>query len=82
MKQANQHTPDLWKNSTNPFRYRLNKLRTNLGLSIDDLSKELKIFKIDMIQFESGEKEPSISQLKRIATFFSVTVDQLIGFKL
>lgn len=82
MRFMNQQSKDLWKNSSNPFRYRLELLRKNLKLSQMELSQELKINSEDIRQFEIGKKDPSIHQLKRMAKFFSVTVDQLIGFKL
>ena len=82
MKQSNQFTSDRWRNSTNPFRHRLIELRKNCNLSAEELSELLQIHRTDMLQYEAGTKEPSIHQLKKMAKFFSVTVDQLIGFKL
>jgi len=82
MKQSNQFTSDRWKNSTNPFRHRLIMLRKHCNLSVPEISQLLHIHRTDMMQYEDGKKEPSIAQLKKMAKFFSVTVDQLIGFKL
>lgn len=62
-----------------PIKLRTKELREERGLSQMDLGLELDIGHTSIQQYEAGQHEPSFSTLIKIADFFGVTVDYLIG---
>ena len=50
------------------------------NLSQLELGKMLNMSKMAISHWEKGNSEPSIEQLKALATIFDVSVDYLIGF--
>lgn len=62
------------------FCERLKELRKLNNLSQLDLGKILNMSKMAISHWEKGNSEPSIEQLKSMATIFDVSVDYLIGF--
>ncbi|MFL0197633.1 helix-turn-helix domain-containing protein [Clostridium sp. WILCCON 0269] len=60
------------------FGRRLTKLIKDRNINGDDLAKSLGISIEEILEFESG-KEPDITTVNRIAMFFDVTTDYLIG---
>ncbi|MBQ9545211.1 MAG: helix-turn-helix transcriptional regulator [Clostridia bacterium] len=61
------------------FNEKLQKLRTNKGLTQEELSKKLFVSRTAVSKWESGRGYPGIDSLKAIAKFFDVTLDELIG---
>ena len=61
------------------FGEKLKKLRTDNGLTQDELAKYLYVSRTAISKWESGRGYPSIDSLKAIAKFFSVTVDKLLS---
>lgn len=61
------------------FGERLRSLRTDKGLSQMELSKQLKISKSSINMYERGDREPGIEMLERIADYFNVDMDYLLG---
>lgn len=57
-------------------------LRMEAGLTQTDLSKRLKISRSAISMYECGEREPDLEILEKIADFFQVETDYLIGRKL
>ncbi len=57
------------------FSERLKRLRTGRKIS----QKQLNYGYTAVANYESGRNEPSISDLCRIADFFNVSVDYLVG---
>lgn len=55
----------------------LKKLRTEKGLTQDELSKLLNINRATYAHYETGRREPDLETLKILAKFFNVTLDQL-----
>ena len=61
------------------FKERLKELRTEKGVSQQELGKILNATKMAISHWESGHSEPSISQLIILSSFFDVSIDFLVG---
>ena len=61
------------------FNEKLKNLRTERKLTQSDLGKLLCVSKMAVSHWEKGNSEPSISQLKYLAQYFDVSVDDLVG---
>lgn len=61
------------------FSERLKQLRTDAGLSQMDFAKLIKLSKSSVNMYERGEREPSLETLERIADYFNVDMDYLLG---
>jgi repressor LexA len=61
------------------FSERLKLLRTNAGLSQMDFAKQIKLSKSSVNMYERGEREPGLETLERIADYFNVDMDYLLG---
>jgi len=57
----------------------LKKLRTEKGLTQEELSKNLNINRATYAHYETGRREPDIETLKLLAKYFNVSVDYLLG---
>lgn len=57
----------------------LRALRKNRGLSQSQLAEELGISKSSVSMYEQGNREPDLTLLKKIADFFEVETDYLLG---
>lgn len=62
------------------FRKRLLQLRTEKRLSQSKLAKQLGISPATIGYYENGDRLPDIDIAARIANFFGVTADYLLGF--
>ena len=63
------------------FVERLNKLITENGITKYKLAKEIGVSKQAVLWWSDGINEPKISYLKKLAVFFDVTADYLIGLE-
>lgn len=61
------------------FATRLKELRTEKGVSQQEVATVVRMSKMAVSHWESGHSEPSISQLILLSEFFGVTVDYLVG---
>lgn len=61
------------------FSEQLKKERTNKKLTQEELSKLLGIKRSTYAKYETGENQPSYEILKKLAAFFDVTTDYLLG---
>ena len=61
------------------FHETLQKLRTQKGLTQEELATALYVSRAAVSKWESGRGYPNIDSLKAIARFFSVTVDGLLS---
>ena len=61
------------------FNEKLHELRTNKGLTQQELADKLFVSRTAISKWESGKGYPSIDSLRDIAKYFSVTVDELIS---
>lgn len=58
---------------------RLKELRKQKGLTLVELGKEVNLANNTLSRYERGIREPNISMLIKLADYFNVTVDYLIG---
>lgn len=58
---------------------RLKELRKEKGLSQLQLATDLHATQNTISRYETGEREPGIAELIKIADCFNVSVDYLIG---
>jgi len=63
------------------FGTKLRELRKDNGLTQLQLAKIFHVSKTTICQWETQKQEPSLEDLKRIALFFKVTSDFLIGLE-
>lgn len=61
------------------FSERLRQLRTARDLSQMEFSKQIGISKSSVNMYERGEREPGLEMLERIADYFNVDMDYLLG---
>ncbi len=63
----------------NIFAERLKELRVEKGLSYSQLAKEIGVSYVSIGRWERNLRVPNIIDLKKIAEFFGVSADYLIG---
>lgn len=63
------------------FSKRLKELRNEKGLYQKDIAKLLNVRNTTVSAWETGDNEPDIDTLKKLATIFNVSVDYLIGYE-
>ena len=63
------------------FAERLKELRTEKGLSIQQLSQEVKIGVASICRWENCQADVKGSQLVTLAKYFGVTIDYLMGLE-
>ena len=61
------------------FHEKLQELRKSRGLTQEELASALFVSRTAISKWESGRGYPSIDSLKGIASFFSVTIDELLS---
>lgn len=61
------------------FGKRVKQLREERGLSRNDLAKSLNITYAALSKYETDDRFPSEDILSRIADYFEVSIDNLIG---
>ena len=61
------------------FNEKLQELRKRKGLTQEQLAESLYVSRTAISKWESGRGYPSIDSLKRVAEFFSVTIDGLLS---
>ncbi|MEC1660998.1 helix-turn-helix transcriptional regulator [Bacillus sp. FSL R5-0560] len=59
---------------------RLVELRKSKKLTQQGLADKLKITRSSLSQYEIGNRQPDYETLKKIADFFEVTTDYLLGY--
>lgn len=58
---------------------RLITLRTEKRMTQDELAKELNMARSTYAQYEVNRRQPGIDNLKKLADYFNVTTDYLLG---
>ena len=61
------------------FHEKLQELRKQKGLTQEELAKHLYVSRAAISKWEQGRGYPGIDSLKAIASFFSLTVDELLS---
>ena len=62
------------------FNVRLKEIRLEKQISQKELANHLHVSKMCISHWEKGNSEPSISQIKLLAKYFSVSTDYLLGY--
>ena len=73
MKESNQEI------AKNLFPERLRNLRTERGISQADMAGAINISRVSLSYYENGERTPDIGILSKIAKYFDVSYDYLLG---
>ena len=60
---------------------RLKELKMEKGISLPALAKELKIGKSSLYRWENGEADINGTQLIKLAIYFKVSTDYLLGLE-
>ena len=65
----------------NKFSLRLKELRQERGIGQIELAKKLEVSKGIISLWENGQREPNMYSLIKLAKFFNVTIDYLVGLE-
>lgn len=61
------------------FATQLSNLRRGSGFTMEQLAKKLGVSKQTISNWENGNIMPSVDAMEKMADFFSVSVDYLLG---
>lgn len=61
------------------FCKRLRELRLEMEISTIKLAKALDVSSTAIARWENGKRTPNIEQLRKLALFFNVSSDYLLG---
>ncbi|MBU5333597.1 helix-turn-helix transcriptional regulator [Anaerocolumna aminovalerica] len=61
------------------FSTRLKDLRLSKNMTLEQLGKEIDSTKATIGNFENGNRKPSLDMLIKLADFFNVSIDYLVG---
>jgi transcriptional regulator with XRE-family HTH domain len=61
------------------FNEKLKELRIQNDLKLQDIADYLGVSKPTVSRFETGEREPSFENLIKLADFYKVSTDYLLG---
>lgn len=64
------------------FKERFKELRLERKLSQGELAKELGVSQRSISSWETGFREPDFETLSKIAIFFGVSADYLLGLEI
>ena len=59
----------------------LTENRRKVGITQEDLARFLGVSKAAVSKWETGSAYPDILMLPRLASFFNITIDQLMGYR-
>ncbi len=65
--------------NTNDTKSILYKLRTEKGLSQDELAQKVFVTRQAVSRWENGETTPGVETLKLLSKFFDVSINTLLG---
>ncbi len=63
----------------NKFAYNLKYLRLEKGIGQSELAKQIGVSKGIISFWENGLREPTMTSLIKLAKFFDVSIDYLVG---
>ena len=61
------------------FSSRLKELRTNKNITMDKLGKDIGVTRATISNFENGQRKPSLDVVIKLADYFQVSIDYLVG---
>ncbi len=62
------------------FKDRFREIRKSKGFTQQQLADMLFLTKMAISHWEKGNSEPSIYQLKTLAHYFNISIDDLVGY--
>ena len=65
----------------NNFSTKLKELRKELNLLQKQLASELGVTQACVGKWETGDREPSLDDLIKVAKYFSVSTDYMLGLE-
>ena len=65
----------------NKFNQKLKELREESKLLQKQLATELGVSQVSIARWETGAREPSFDDLIKVAKYFGVTTDYLLGLE-
>lgn len=63
-----------------PFAENLKRLREEKNMTLRELAEELKIGKSTLSEYENAQKDPSLTNVQKIAEYFDESIDWLAGW--
>ncbi|MDE6913371.1 MAG: helix-turn-helix domain-containing protein [Lachnospiraceae bacterium] len=63
------------------FRQKLKKARKDIGFTQVEVCKELNIPQSTLANYETGRTQPDLETLAKLADFYEVSIDWLLGTK-
>lgn len=63
----------------NMFAEKLKTLRGKKSLTQEEFAREINVTKGAVAMWETGKRTPDLTMIKKIAEYFDITVDELIG---
>lgn len=69
----------MWDNKIVVIQMKIRELRKQKGISQIKMAIDLNTNQNTISRYETGEREPGISELIRIADYFGVSIDYLVG---
>ncbi|MBO8170196.1 MAG: helix-turn-helix domain-containing protein [Thermoanaerobacteraceae bacterium] len=67
------------KKVNHKFGERLRQLRKERGISAEELAKIMEVNKSTISRYETGKRDPFMPFVQKIALFFNVSIDWLVG---
>lgn len=64
---------------TEQFPNKLKEARKNCGMTQEEVTNELKIPRSNLSNYEIGRREPDLETLARLAEYYNVSTDWLLG---
>lgn len=61
------------------FQLRIKSIRTELGLTQGEVSKDTGIDQSRISKYESGELQPDLDKLGILANYYQISIDWLLG---
>lgn len=61
------------------FASRLKELRISKNLTMESLAKDLNTTRATISNFENEQRKPSLDMVIKIADYFQVSIDYLVG---
>jgi DNA-binding XRE family transcriptional regulator len=65
----------------NKFNEKLKELRKEIQLLQKQLASDLGVTQVCVAKWETGTREPSLDMLIKLAKYFNVTTDYLLGLE-
>lgn len=61
------------------FGSKLKRLRTDVGMTQEQLAKALNISKTSLVRYELDKREPSFEAIKKIKNYFNISIDEIMN---